>query len=668
MNENSKTILFIAAAVACVALAFYTAPDARDPSAKGSKMGQALFESFDPRSATGIEIVEIDEDDLVSKSIEVSQTEKGWLIKRPGKVDYPANADNQVKNVSSLLFDLRIIDQAAEGAGEHANFGVLDPSKANPSDAGIGKMIALKNNTGANLAQLIIGNEVEGLSNTRFVRKPEENAVYRVELQNVNDVTTKFVDWVEKDFLDIDKWNIKQVTFDNYEIKDGKIAPSAKQVLDYDNSEWKLVGSNISEDEELDKEKLDDMKDAFDDLEIIDVERKPEILISSLRKGSEFVDANNIQELQSSANSLIQKGFRPVNELDKDGKPLSYPNGKPKLKVVSQKGEVLVGMKDGVEYVLRFGETYRGPEDDENSTGDSRYIYAYARVNENLLEQPVLEPVPAPLAQPKADGNASITSPATEDSNGSKGDTGDKGEEGKPSVPSITPPGPPPSFTPPSPPPNLTPPPLPTPEAVNLVESNATITEEKADDSFAKKKADRDAEIARIKASNAQKQMEYQGKVTKAQARVNELNENLAGWYYVISNEVYEKIRLDRTDFVKAKEKEQGDKPEEVQASHILISYKGADRADADISRSKEEAKAEAERIRKLIVDDGKDFAEMAKEHSDGPSSTKGGDLGKFKFEVMAKPFSEAAFALGIDEVSEVVETGFGFHVIKRTN
>ena len=669
MNENNKTILFIVAAAACVALAFYTAPEERDPNAEGSKMGQALFESFDPRAATGIEIVEIDEDNMVSKSIEVSQTEAGWLIKRPGKVDYPANADNQVKNVSSLLFDLRILDQAAEGAGEHANFGVLDPSKANPSDAGIGKMIALKNNTGANLAQLIIGNEVEGLSNTRFVRKPEENAVYRVELQNVNDVTTKFVDWVEKDFLDIDKWNIKQVTFDNYEIKDGKIAPSAKQILDYDNSEWNLVGSNITENEELDKEKLDNMKDAFDDLEIIDVERKPEILISSLRKGSEFVDANNIQELQSSANSLIQKGFRPVNELGKDGKPLSYPNGKPKLKVVSQKGEVLVGMKDGVEYVLRFGETYRGPEDDENSTGDSRYIYAYARVNESLLDQPVLEPVPAPLAAPQADVNSSAASPTAADSNGSKGDTGDKGEEGKPSVPSIAPPGPPPSFTPPSPPPSLTPPPPPTPEIAGAGDSNVSIANaDAADNSFAKKKADRDAEIARIKASNAQKQMEYQGKVSKAQARVNELNENLAGWYYVISNEVYEKIRLDRSDFVKAKEKEEGEKPEEVQASHILISYKGADRADANISRSKEEAKAEAERIRKLIVDDGKDFAEMAKEHSDGPSSTKGGDLGKFKFEVMAKPFSEAAFALGINEISEVVETGFGFHVIKRTN
>jgi hypothetical protein len=666
MNENNKTILFIIAAASCVALAFFTAPEERDPSAQGSKMGQALFESFDPRTATGIEIVEIDEDNMVSKSIEVSQTEAGWLIKRPGKVDYPANADNQVKNVSSLLFDLRILDQAAEGSGEHATFGVLDPSKANPSDAGIGKMIALKNNTGANLAQLIIGNEVEGLSNTRFVRKPEENSVYRVELQNVNDVTTKFVDWVEKDFLDIDKWNIKQVIFDNYEIKDGKIAPSTKQVLDYDNSEWKLVGTSLSENEELNKEKLDDMKDAFDDLEIIDVERKPEILISSLRKGSEFVDANNIQELQSSANSLIQKGFRPVNELGNDGKPLSYPNGKPKLKVVSQKGEVLVGMKDGVEYVLRFGETYRGPEDDENSTGDSRYIYAYARLNENLLEQPVLEPVPAPLVSPKSDENSSSVPPSTPDSNGTKGDNGDQGQERKPSVPPISPPGPPPNFIPPSPPPSLTPPPPPSAQGINSEESNSSAPSN-GEDNFAKEKADRDAEIARIKAANAQKQMEYQGKVSKAKTRVKELNENLAGWYYVISNEVYEKIRLDRTDFVKAKEKEEEDTPEEVQASHILISYKGADRADADISRSKEEAKAEAERIRKLIVDDNMDFAEMAKEHSDGPSSTKGGDLGKFKFEVMAKPFSEAAFALGIDEVSEVVETGFGFHVIKRT-
>lgn len=662
MNENSKTILFVIVAAAAISLAYFTAPEARDPSAQGSKMGQALFESFDPRSATGIEIVEVDEENIASKTLEVSQTERGWFIKRPGKADYPANADNQVKNVSSILFDLRIIDQAGEGAGEHAKFGVLDPTKANPSEVGVGKMIALKNNTGSNLAQLVIGNEVEGLSNTRFVRKPDENAVYRVELENVNDVTTKFVDWVEKDFLDLDKWNIKQVTFDNYEIKDGRIESSAKQILDYNNSEWNLIGSSLGESEEINKEKLDDMKDAFDDLEIIDVEKKPEILASSLRKGSEFVDANNIQELQNTANSLMQKGFRPANELGADGKPLSYPNGKPKLKVVSQKGEVLVGMKDGVEYVLRFGEIYRGPEDDENSSGDSRYIYAFARVNENLLDQPVLAPVPTPLLQPVSDSNNS----AVQDSNGTKGANGSKGKEGEPSVPPISPPGPPPNFTPPSAPPSITPPPPPSPNSGGVEnESNSSV--ESSVHSFAKKKADLDAEIARIKASNLQIQREYQDKVSKAQARVKELNENLADWYYVISNEVYQKIRLDRSDYISVKEEENGDKPDEIKASHILISYKGADRADSDISRSKDEAKTEAERLRKLIVEENSDFAEIAQKHSDGPSSSKGGDLGKFKFEVMAKPFSEAAFDLNVGEVSEVVETGFGFHVIKRT-
>ena len=131
-------------------------------------------------------------------------------------------------------------------------------------------------------------------------------------------------------------------------------------------------------------------------------------------------------------------------------------------------------------------------------------------------------------------------------------------------------------------------------------------------------------------------------------------------------NEVYEKIRLERTDFVKTKD-QSSEMPDEIKASHILISYKGADRADSKVTRSKEEAKKEAERVRGLIINQNKDFAEMAKEHSDGPSKTKGGDLGKFKFEVMAKAFSEAAFALDIGSVSEVVETGFGFHVIKRT-
>ena len=654
MNENKKTIFFIAAAAISVALAYFSVPPKIDPTSKGSRMGQALFDTFDTRQATGIEIVEIDEENLEAKSIEVAQTDKGWFIRRPQKADYPANADNQVKDVSTILLDLRILDTATEGAGEHANFGVLDPSKANPGDRGIGKSIALKNSSGSNLAQLIIGNEVSGLSGAHYVRKPNENTVFIAEVRNASNVSTKFVDWVEKDFLDLDKWNIKRVTLDNYEVNLAKGQLNRKDnpyVLDYDNSEWNLSGSKLSDKEELNKEKLDELKDAFDDLKIIDVERKPDILVNNLKQGNEFFSNLKDQKNQAVVQSLQQKGFYTV--------AVKNPQGQQVPKVVSNKGEILVGMKDGVEYVLRFGETYRGIEDDENTTGTSRYIYAFARVNQSLLEAPELEPVPEPLLDP----TPKKKSPKE------KGAQGDEGAQGKEAIaPNIAPPGPPPNFVPSSPPPATTPsapPPSAQSETANApkIDSNQTS----GSSEFAKKKAERDAEIARIKASNASKQKEFDDKVAKATKRVQELNQNLAEWYYVISNDVYEKIRLERSDFVKAKDVDSVEIPDEIKASHILISYKGADRADSKITRTKDEAKAEAQRILGLIINDKNDFAEMAKKYSDGPSKTKGGDLGKFKFEVMAKPFSEAAFALDIGGVSEVVETGFGYHVIKRT-
>jgi hypothetical protein len=660
MNENIKSITFIGVAAASLALALSSIPQKIDPASKGNRMGQALFETFDPRQATGIEIVEIDEENLEAKSLEVAQTEKGWWIRRPQKADYPANADNQVKDVSTLLLDLRILDTAGEGAGQHENFGVLDPSSANPGDRGVGKSIALKNRSGSNLAQLIIGREVEGLSGTRYVRKPDENTVYTAELRNADNVTTKFVDWVKKDFLDLDKWNIKRVTLDNYEVNLAKgqlNRTDQPYVLDYADSEWKLSGSTLSDKEELDKEKLDSLKDAFDDLEIIDVESKPEILVSNLKKGNEFFSNLKDNKNQAVVQSLQQKGFYTV--------AVQNPQGQQVPKVVSNKGEILVGMKDGVEYVLRFGDIYRGPEEDENASGDSRYIYAFARVNSDLLDPIALEAVPAPLV------NAPPPTPVQPDQNasddqGAKGDTGEKGEESE--IPNISPPGPPPNFIPTSNPPNAPPPPPPAAVADKPVLQVKTDSNQSNPDSeFSKEKAKRDSEIARINASNANKQREHNDKVAEAQKRVNELNEDLAGWYYVISNDVFEKIRLERTDFVKIKKSEDEEMPTEVKASHILISYLGADRADANISRSKEEAKQEASRIRNLIINENQDFAEMARKHSDGPSKTKGGDLGKFKFEVMAKAFSEAAFALDVGSVSEVVETGFGFHVIKRT-
>lgn len=103
--------------------------------------------------------------------------------------------------------------------------------------------------------------------------------------------------------------------------------------------------------------------------------------------------------------------------------------------------------------------------------------------------------------------------------------------------------------------------------------------------------------------------------------------------------------------------------PEQVQASHILISTKPTD-PNADPNEVKAQAKQKAAELLKQIKD-GADFATLAREHSSCPSSARGGDLGLFARGSMVKPFEEAAFALKAGETSDVVETEFGYHIIK---
>ena len=109
---------------------------------------------------------------------------------------------------------------------------------------------------------------------------------------------------------------------------------------------------------------------------------------------------------------------------------------------------------------------------------------------------------------------------------------------------------------------------------------------------------------------------------------------------------------------------------ERVTASHVLISYKGARGAAPNVVRTKDQAKKRAQEVLKKAKGAGKesDFAALAKKYSDDPGSgPKGGDLGPFTRVQMVKPFSDAAFSLRPNEVSEIVESDFGFHVIKRT-
>jgi len=101
-----------------------------------------------------------------------------------------------------------------------------------------------------------------------------------------------------------------------------------------------------------------------------------------------------------------------------------------------------------------------------------------------------------------------------------------------------------------------------------------------------------------------------------------------------------------------------------VTASHILLMYRGAQRSRA--TRTRAEAQTQIADIAAQLQD-GADFAELAKNHSDCPSARAGGNLGVFGKGQMVGAFEEAAFKLPVGGTSDVVETGFGFHIIHRT-
>ena len=104
-------------------------------------------------------------------------------------------------------------------------------------------------------------------------------------------------------------------------------------------------------------------------------------------------------------------------------------------------------------------------------------------------------------------------------------------------------------------------------------------------------------------------------------------------------------------------------KGERVRASHILIN-----KTQGMSDEEQAAARAKAEEVLLLARAEGSDFAALAREHSEGPSGPRGGGLGAFVREgAMVEPFAKAAFALQPGETSDVVETKFGWHVIRVT-
>jgi len=565
MNQHVKTIAFVAVAVVVSLVVWLTRPRLPASTAE-TELPEVLFESFDdPLKAASLEIVEFNESTATMRPFKVAQVDQEWSI--PSHDNYPADAEDQLAEVATAFVGLEPLDVAGDTAADQKLFGVVepDPDKLKPGDTGVGTRVEMRDKNDELLLALVIGKKVPDRDELRYVRIPDKDQIYTVKI-STDKLSTKFEDWIEEDLLKLSAWDIRQVRINDYsvDVLRGVQTPRSLMTLDYDDgdSKWSLpeckvfkeqgwVEKPMAGDEELDTTKLNDMKNALDDLKIADVARKPEGLSENLRDLGEF--KKDTESLQS----LADRGFYPVKVGDR-------------LELVSTEGEVTVLMKDGVQYILRFGQVAgRGEEVEDDSeeaeegegesSGDggvNRYLFVMAEFNPEPIAKPELEPLPGeekpaeekPAEKKPAEGEAPKDDEGDNGSNGGEPEA-EKPEGEKPQAKAAD-------------------------EEPAEAEKEPAKTEpadkpeEKAADDGAEtdaddEKSEADKERERIEKENRRKQDEYEEKVKEGKDRVKELNERFADWYYVISDEVYQKIHLSREDVVKKKEKEEGDEKDE---------------------------------------------------------------------------------------------------------
>lgn len=116
-----------------------------------------------------------------------------------------------------------------------------------------------------------------------------------------------------------------------------------------------------------------------------------------------------------------------------------------------------------------------------------------------------------------------------------------------------------------------------------------------------------------------------------------------------------------------AKRERKPGEPSKIGARHVLVKYAGAKKAPDSVTRTREQACLRAEEARHQL-EQGVSFADVVRTYSEEPgAATREGSLGSIERSQVVPPFADAAFELQPGEVSHVVETDFGFHVIMRT-
>jgi len=376
MNELRTTLALGGAAVVLAVVALVSAPGRAVPDAFFD-IGEPFFPEFtDPEAASTLEVVEFDEATAAAIPFQVTNRDGLWTI--PSHNDYPADGAERLSNIAADIISVVKEDFRSDNVADHEALGVIDPTDlTTPGLVGRGTRVTVRDANGEALADLIVGNQVEGRQGLRFVRVPEQKRVYSARFEA--DISTAFEDWIEQNLLEVERDEVVHIVLNEYEVDEQTRRATAPREFTLDKVEDNVWdGTGVPEGQEVNFVEVNRLVGAIIGMEIAGVRPKPEGVSGNLRDAAM---AGRIS--QADVRDLINKGFYPTQE-----------GG-----LLSNEGELLVRTTEGVLYTLRFGEIVYGrgdaiavgdetSDDAESGPGENRYVFITAEFDETALPEP----------------------------------------------------------------------------------------------------------------------------------------------------------------------------------------------------------------------------------------------------------------------------------------
>ena len=279
-----------------------------------------------PEQTGSLRVVTWDEAAKAAKIMEVAYKNGQWVI--PSHFEFPADGNTRVTKAASAFLGVERGRLVTDDDKRQVELGVVDPlDAAKISGGGQGRRLTIKDRTGAVLTDVIIGKYVEGASGLYYVRDADENKVYTAKVDN--DLSTKFIDYVEPDPFKLNKDDLRAVGIADYSVDEAKgtVEERSSTAFARDGADKDWTTAKIPEGKRVNKTAVDNLVNEVTGLRLAGVRPYAK------------------EWLQARGFFLTQQGL--------------YGN----------EGSISVTTKDGLKYWLFFGEI---APDDESDTAAER--------------------------------------------------------------------------------------------------------------------------------------------------------------------------------------------------------------------------------------------------------------------------------------------------------